>query len=454
MVAGAHRRHRPPGPRPARGAAWAGFFLLLAAIAVVASKNLWSGFGAGLLGFGSGEAPQGSVVWQASCSPTSVCSLASGGEVLIAEVSPDNGDAGPSVTLRQVVAGRATTILSAEGSLLAASHSEPGFVLRDGSPVDAGLWRVVLARARKAEEAGGAEAAVEQGGAGGQGRVGGAGAADAGSGSASSPEGASAASASQGAALAEGGASPGQSAGPPAEDGSSNFLLEEAAWLDETGARGASRTSGGVLTAGLAWLDDATIAAAIYCPKGASAAEGVVMAIGPDGSVLWTHDVGHAPVHRLASRSGTGLIAAATPGSLALLDGGGNLLWSKSMRDKIIDLGLQSHGGPAVIAGDRLLSYDRRGNLLWRKNIGPARALACLGDRIAVATVKEIVVYDEDGLERWSLACAAAPTDLAIDPGGAFVAVVLDSGTLILAQAPGQAATGTRAVGSRGGSVL
>jgi len=177
---------------------------------------------------------------------------------------------------------------------------------------------------------------------------------------------------------------------------------------------------------------------ALYRPGSSGQPQSRVVAVGGAGQEVWSREAGREPVHRLATGTGTGFVAVATPRGLLFLDGRGNLLWSKTFRAPVSDVAIQSHGGPALIVGGKLESYDRRGNLLWRKEAdSPMRALDCAAGRLAVTTDGGVKVYDEDGLERWTLATAAPAQRVALDPTGNLVAVTLEPGTVVVASAPG-----------------
>lgn len=194
---------------------------------------------------------------------------------------------------------------------------------------------------------------------------------------------------------------------------------------------------GAVVTVARGWFDGAGFIVAFYFAGVASPAQGLIVAVGDAGQELWSRVVDSLPVHRVAVRSGVPFVAAATPNTLALLDARGNLLWSKTIRGGISDIALQSHGGPAVVAGGKLFVYDRRGNLLWKKTGAAMVSVACAAKRIAVAGPDGVMVYDEDGLEKWSLACPSPALDVELDWEAGLVAVVLDSGRLVVARAPG-----------------
>lgn len=389
---GTHRRQRSTSPA-ARGAAWVGLFLLLAAVAVLASRGLWGDLVAELLHLGSQSAPQGSVLWQAPCPPGSLLSVSADGRVLLAFPTSGGADtaasaATPRARIAEVSAGVTTVIGDVDGSVLAVSYY-------DRSPPAT------------------AAAAAVAGGAGG------------------------------GPAPGEWRAIVVRDMVPTAPD--QPVLLEEEVSRPGPGLGAAVlyRASGTVITAGHPWVDDALALLGAYDPSAGAEGKGSVLAVDDGGRVLWSRAVGPGPVHRLTARSGTGYVAAATPRLVALLDNRGNLLWSKTFREKVTDLALGSRGGPVVITGGELSVYDRRGNLIWRKRSRePLRAVACAAERIAVADAGGLVVYDEDGLERWSLACASAPVDLALAPTGDLAAVVLETGTLVLAGAPGAAPAG------------
>jgi hypothetical protein len=219
------------------------------------------------------------------------------------------------------------------------------------------------------------------------------------------------------------------------------FLSDDVMCLDEAGTEVARfRTDGEIATSGCCWADESSMVIGLYRPASSEQKQGAVVAIGADGHELWRRSMGKEPVHRVASRPGTGFIAAAGPGLVVLLDSHGNLLWSKDIRAPVADIAVQSHGGPAVSAGNDLLVYDRRGNLVWRKRgSSPIIDLDCSAKRIAVARPDEVIVFDEDGMERWRLTCQEAPVSVDLDPEGLRVAAVLESGVVLLAQAPGSA---------------
>ncbi len=459
LVVGSHRRQRS-SPRPGRGIVWIGFFLLLAVIAVLASRGLWSGFVADLLNLGPQSAPQASILWQAPCSPGSLCTVNSDGGVLL--VSPGgagDGQGGKPINLAEASDGAVVAIAKLDTPVLAAGYFDPGLgSLPSHRPYGTGDWRVVSVRVKggagadagvagagadSAEAgAGGAETGAGGAGAGADGAETGAGGAGAGTDGAET--GAGGAGAGAGSPEAAGGED-----GDVPSDGRPALLREDVLRLEPVGGEDVVfRSTDAVATAACAWADEAEVVLGLYSLGRSGDPEGVVLAVGAGGETLWSHAVGPDPVHRVVARPGTGFVAAATPSVLALFDSHGNLLWSKSMRTPITDLALQSRGGPAIIAGGSLLVYDRRGNLIWRKQTrAPLRAVACAAERIAVATDTGVAVYDEDGLERWSLACASAPTDVALDPGGDLLATVLDTGTLVLARGPGVPSSEARAPG-------
>lgn len=396
---GSHRRQRA-NPRPSRAAAWTGLFLVLAVAAVVATRGLWSDLVAGLFNLGPVSAPQGSVLWQAPCSPGSMCSVSSAGEILLAGPigGPVDGNAvgegggnptgaagagGAETCLSLVSDAETTTILTRSGTSLAIAFFDPALTDPVGGLVySLSDWRAITVRAVSAGDAGaGAAPGGEGGGAGG----------------------------------------------------------EEVFCHEPSGGRAPLRvTEGAIVTAACPWADEIDILVGLFSPGLSGDPQGSLAGFGPGGEELWSCSMGEKPVHRVAARPGTGLIAVATPDTIALLDGHGNLLWTKTQRTDVTDLAMYSRGGPVVVAGNTLLVYDRRGNLIWKK-VGrtPFRAVACAAQRIAVAGEEGVVVYDEDGLEKWVLTCAEAVRDIALDPEGRLLAVVLESGAVMLAQAPG-----------------
>lgn len=397
---GSHRRQRS-SPRPGRGAAWVGLFLLLAVVAVLASRGLWSGFVADLLNLGPQSAPQGTLVWQATCAPGSTCAVGQGNRVLV--VSPAAADGQSATAVAEAAGGTVTGIMSLESTVLDAAYYDPALTEPvGGGTYGAGDWRILTVR----------EAAAQPGGSGVSGDSGSA-----------------------------------ETAGPP-------FITEEVLRLEPaSAAKPVYLSTDAIVTSACGWVDEALAVIGLFDPGLKGDPRGMVVAVGGGGEVLWSRTVGRDPVHRVVARPGTGLIAAASPNTLALLDSHGNLLWSKTMRTEITDLALGSRGGPVAVCGKTLVVYDRRGNLVWRKQAsGPLRAVACAADRIAVATPDGAAVYDEDGLERWSFP-SSAPTDLDLDPSGDVLALVLETGTLVLARAPGGTAMPGPAMGSVAGSM-
>ncbi len=390
---------------------WAGLFLLLAGAGVVISRHLWPGLAGTLFNLGPASLPQAAVLWRASCPPDAGCALGPSGKVLLvtgaagaggsggggsgggaAGGGVTTGDAAPQTGLLMAVNGETTAILTEPGQPLAWGFFDPALAEPPDGRVRAGdSWRVVLARA------GG-------GGPAGSGQVG----ESAGSGEASAPDG---------------------------------FLSEEVLCVEAGGSRVLAFTSGnGVATAACAWVDEANLVLGLYAQNADGNLEGKLIAVGSGREALWTHSVGRAPVHRVAALPGAGFVAAATPTTVGLFDSHGTLLWSRTLKTPIRDLALHGHGGPVVAAGDTLLVYDRRGNLIWRKKArSPLRAVACAGGRIAVAGDDGVAVYDEDGMARWALACPSPPVSLDLDREAKLLAVVLESGTLVVAQAPGAA---------------
>ncbi len=376
LVVGSHRRQR--SSRSGHGAVWAGIFLLLAAVAAVASRGLWSGLFAGLFGLGPETAPQAKVLWQAPCAQGATCSVGSDGRVLLVSTpapaqAGETGAAEPATRLDVAEAGSVRAVLERPATALTLDFFDPALAEPPGDrSYTASDWRLVTVK-------------------------------------------------------------PGEATGTPA------LVREEVSCVETGGVTTQAYASDqAVVTAACAWVDEANLLLGVYRTSGPDAGTGCAVAVDVAGKELWSRPVGDGPVHRVTARPGTGLVAAATPRVLALLDSHGNLLWSKKLRQDITDLGLQSHGGPAVIAGGVLLAYDRRGNLIWRKEgQEPFRALACAGDRIAVAGASGVSVFDEDGLERWSLATASRAVCVALDAEAGYLAVVLDSGTLVLAERPG-----------------
>lgn len=380
MVAGAHRRQRP-SPRPSRGAVWTGLFLLLAIVAVVSSRQLWSGLAASLFNLGPGSVPQATVLWRATCPPEATCALGSAGKVLLVTTTQSGDGVAAETSLTLAVNGETTAILTEPGIPLAAGFYDSGLAEPPGGPAyTADDWRVVVARSMRGGTVEGAGSAQNGG-----------------------------------------------------------LLAEDVLCLESGGGRSVAYSAGdAVVTSAYPWVDEANVLVGLGVPDASGNLEGKLLAVSAGGEAFWARSVGRAPVHRVAARPGTGFVAAATPKSVALFDSHGNLLWSRSLKTPITDLAIQSHGGPAVIAGRTLLVYDRRGNLTWRKEgRTPLKAVVCAADRIAVASGDGVWVYDEDGMEKWGLACSASPSSLALDPTARLVAVVLESGTLVVAQAPG-----------------
>jgi hypothetical protein len=391
-LVGSHRRQRA-SPHPGRGAAWTGLFLALAVVAVVATKGLWTELMASVLNLGPVSAPQGSVLWQAPCSPEAVCAVNSAGKVLLAVSAPGEGSdagvagsgGGAETSLFAVENGKTTVISRESGTTLAMAF----FDLNLTGPLDGVArseddWRAVTVRS-----------------------------------------------------------SDSRSSDPGSSDEVETEPHEDVL-CREPGLGQAQRfqTKGDIVTAACSWVEEANLLLGAFSMGFSDDPKGLVIGVGPNGEELWSRPIGEKPVHRLATRPGTGLIAAATPDTIALLDGKGNLLWSKTLRTQITDLAVYSKGGPVVVAGGTLLVYDRRGNLIWKKSGRTLlSAVACAGQRIAVAGDAGVVVYDEDGLEKWILTCAGRPGDIALDPEGLLLAAVLESGAVILAQAPGTATT-------------
>lgn len=406
---GAHRRQRS-SLRPGRGAIWTGLFLLLSTVAVLASRNLWPGVAENLLGLGPPSPPQASIVWQAETLADAMCSVNAAGDVLLASPGGKAADGGATrpTAVGLASAGKTTLLFTSPASLLAAAFYCPVAVeTPEGMTRTSSDWRVILA--------------------GGAGKAGG--------------ETSGSSGVESGVATGRASSEPGDTAGSNSSDGSGEggFLIEEALAVEPGGQPvPVFRAKGSVITAAAAWADGASLLLGLYAPAVAGDAEGRVIAVGSSGEELWSHAVGTSPVHRLATRPGTGFVAATTPNSVTLFDSHGNLLWTRTLRAGIIAVAVQSHGGPAVIADGKLWVYDRRGNLVWRKQAAsPMTSLATGGNRIAVAAGREVIAYDEDGLERWSLTCAATPTALSLDPEAVTVAAVLDSGRVIVARVPG-----------------
>jgi len=232
--------------------------------------------------------------------------------------------------------------------------------------------------------------------------------------------------------------------------GADTFLSERLFWHDIASsgaevppAEGSLVTQDEAVTAACGEVDGAEVAAGLYEPGLSGDPRGSVIAVGAAGQRLWSRVLGDQPVHRVAGRERSGFVAAATPERVFFLDTRGNLLWSKSFKEGVTDVALQSHGGPAVASGELLASYDRRGNLLWRKRFeSPVRFVASAGGFIAAAWGREVLVFDEEGVERWSVSAEARPTAVALDPTGKVAAILLDSGRLLVTQAPGTSAVG------------
>ncbi len=374
---GAHRRQRP-SPRSGRGAVWTGLFLLLLVVAAAVSRDLWADLAGGLLGLGRQALPQGRVLWTAEVAAGALFCLDSSGTAYLAYEPP--GGAPPAPRTRVVA--------------VSASGSEESLADVSGSPLALGLEEV--------EEVPAGETDGES---------------------------------------------------PPTRSlrvvlvgtGGGDLVSEELLWLEPLGsgdgAEVAHRTERAVVTSAAAHADGPSVVAGLYVPDpaGEGVPEGRVIALGPAGQELWAAKMDRRPVHRVAARPGTGFIAAATPERVTLFDSQGHLLWSKRFRSGVTDLALQSHGGPAVVSAGRLLSLDRRGNLVWRKEAETGiTALSCAADRIAVAAGDGVVVYDENGLARWWVPCDGSPVEVSLSPCGRLVAVVVDSGTLLVAEAPGR----------------
>ena len=395
MVSGAHRR-RTASTRPSRGAVWSGLFLLLALVAVVASRGLWSRALSNLLNLGPASVPQASVLWQAPCPAGSSIALSAAGQVLVVTSLAESA----STSVAVAADGTVTTVTSVPGLPLTAAFYDPGFTEPPGGRAySAADWRAVIVRQAQLPAA--------------------------------------AADAAPGEQLAAGGAG----------------IFAEEVYCLETAGVGAPVyvATGAVVTAACPWVDQAELILGVYDPGGSADPEGSVVAVGSGGVKLWAHSMGPVPVHRVTGRPGTGFVAAATPESVALLDGRGSLLWTRKLKTPAVDLAIQSHGGPVVVTSGAILAFARRGNLVWKKTSKePLRAVACAGYRIAVAAGASVVVYDEDGLEKWSLACSAGVLDVGLDPTGKLAAALLESGTLVLARGPGVAPVGATPVAGEG----
>jgi len=227
---------------------------------------------------------------------------------------------------------------------------------------------------------------------------------------------------------------------PPTDTRS--WLTDEVICI-ETGGKvvATCKVAGAVVTAACAWVDEADILLGLFEPAADPDERSRVIALAPDGTELWSRCLGSAPAHRLAARPGTGFVAAATLDTVALLDSHGTRLWAVTLRTSVTDMALGSRGVIAVATDTTLLAYDRRGNLMWRKRFpSTVRATAAAGGFVAAATDRGVTVYDEDGLAKWHLTCAASPRDIAFDQSGRFLAVVCESGVVILARAPGSGA--------------
>jgi len=411
MTAGAHRRRRP-APRSGRGVVWTGLFLLLALVATVASRDLWPELIEDLLGAARRSTPPGLILWRTHCPAGTVAAVDGSGSVL---VIPAAGD-GPALLLS--AESRDEVPLPADGTPLAVAVRESQAAVPSSEPgAPPSVWRVVVAAAAPGERDGtgsGQDAASTEGTSAGAGR-----------------------------------------------EGGGTFLWERISWHDMVIDPAAPAVGGGALdtcgetaTSASASVDGAEIAVGLYVPDATDEPRGVVVAVGPAGQRLWSRTVGDRPVHRVAGRPRTGFIAAAACDRVTFLDTRGNVLWSTSFRGGVTDLALQGHGGPAVLTGDRLVVLDRRGNLLWRKKFEtPVRALACAGERIAVAWGHEVLVFDEEGMERWSISADASVLRVVLGPAGEVAAVFLESGDLMVVCAPGTSAThgeivsGTRQAG-------
>lgn len=368
---------------------WVGLFLLLASVAVVSSRDLWLSRLGDLLGAGGGNVPQAEVLWKAELPPSPLVALADD-FALVAGPSTTGGDAaggfGPTGSRLAFTTrgGPPETVLAVTGTPLTlelraqARETTPGAA---GTSSDWWLGVAVVTQAGS-EPGGHAENLVWH----------------------------------CGTAIA-GNAVSGTS--PPA---------------------GYTTNAAVITAAALSGATDLSFIA-IFEPGSGGEPCSTLLAIGPAGEERWARRIGTQPVHRIAASKTVGagdFTAVATPRQLLLLDGRGSLLWTRDQRKTIIDIGLQSHGGPVLAVAGELLSYDRRGNLLWRKDIGDTiTALDCAAGRIAAATGPTLTVFDEDGLERWSLTCAQPIAGLALGPSGASVAVSVTSGQLVVAAAPG-----------------
>jgi hypothetical protein len=396
MVSGTHRR-RTASTRPSRGAVWTGLFLLLALVAVVASRGLWSRALSSLLDLRPASVPQASVLWQVPCPAGSSIALNVAGQVLIVTSQAESA----STSVDVAADGTVTTVTAVPGLPLTAAFYDPGFTQPPGGRAYSSAdWRAVIVRQAQLTAAAADAAPEEQLVAG-----------DAGS------------------------------------------FAEEVYCLEAAGVGAAPDyvAPGAVVTAAYPWVDQAEIILGVYDPGGSADPEGSVVAVGSGGVKLWAHSLGPVPVHRVTGRPGTGLVAAATPEIVALLDGRGSLLWTRKLKAPAVDLAIQSHGGPVVVSSGSVLAYDRRGNLVWKKTSRePLRAVVCAGYRIAVAAGACVVVYDEDGLEKWSLVCSAGVLDVALDPTGKLAAALLESGTLVLARGPGVTPVGATPVAGEG----
>ena len=378
-VAGAHRRQRP-SPRSGRGAVWIGLFLLLAVVALAVSQDLWSEVARGLLSTERRPVPQGTVLWQAPCPVDALVSVNSWGVLLLAYREEGATHHSSRVTLRQVTARDETVLAVDIERPLALAFRNREAASPDEAPLDgAEDWRAIVIRPL---------------------------------------------------VLSGGDASRGFSG--PAEQ-----LISLGPDSDQTEAY---ISQGAVATAAYLWADGFRAVLGLYQPDLGSGSRSIVVAVDDSGREQWSRLIDRLPLHRVVSRPGSGFIAAASPEVFALLDVRGNLLWTKNMRSKVVDLALQSHGGPAVISGRRLLVYDRRGNLLWKKDADELlTAVACAGQRIAVAHGATVAVYDEEGLLRWSLTFSSKVVNLELDAEASLAAVLLDTGNVVVTRAPGGA---------------
>lgn len=361
---------------------WVGVFLLLATVAVVGSRELWLSRVRELLGIGVGSVPQAEIVWKVDLAPSPLIITVSDGCVLaVCRAAPGEtagDDTGPAATTQVVQLGRdgtAAVLSTMPGTPLALEwHSQETGATGDAADSGSADWWA------------------------------------------------------------------GTATWAPVGDDPAGPFAETLVWVRGSSSAAAFSTPAVITAAALSGPADVTLVA-VFHPAAEQESSAALVAVGAAGEELWSTTTGSDPVHRIAAEQAAGagsFVAVASPRELMFLDGRGQLLWTRSQRHPIIDIDIQSHGGPVLGVGGELLSYDRRGNLLWRKEVGESvTALDCSGGRIAAASGTLVAVFDEDGLERWNLVCAAPVVGLALGPTGDALGVSVASGQLIVARAPG-----------------